>query len=187
MRDSLNNDPSLVQRFMKSLRACDADGRMDRRHELTKDRNPGRKAKPQNAVSYASKLRGRPTRGYDLLIETNYHSGLGDVGETGFQKRKHLDIKWRNLTQAERDAYNVAAREDTDQAFAHGVGNFCNFLARHGDADQSRRAKKRNRYKSDRLRAIRTTTQEMLAHPVFDAGSRLHDFSTGLRPTLVRK
>jgi hypothetical protein len=184
----LGTDPIFIRQFKQSLSDCLATKHRDRRTEAqaaTVGRAGGvvRKIQKSNSLRIHSLVKKRPLRGYDIFARTNFHSGL--PAETTFGKRKLLNGKWNALTKEQKAPYVAAAEETNDQDQRNDGEDYVQFLQRHKATTESRAAKKRTRYKSDRLRAVLKTIDKLINHDVFRSGSRMHDFANGFRPDLV--
>ena len=137
----------------------------------------------RNILNFDAKLKRQRTRGYDVFIRTHFHDGL--AGNNTFEKRKSLDAQWNSLANAEKYAYNAIAETEEEEEAAHDNENFVEFLHRQRQLGEGGKKNKSAKYLNARLRATQRTIQEMINHSVFDAGTALHDFDKGIKPSLV--
>ena len=113
----------------------------------------------------------------------NYDSNAD--GEHIFDKRRACDEMWRALSVEAKAPYITAAMEDNERASLFKDEGFPEFLRRHAHLHTTMK-NKTSQYLSERLRAVQKTVKDMVGHEVFQAGSQLHSFDTGVRSEHVR-
>ena len=167
-----------------------AEGHADRRSEshgadpaaaaVGRDKAVAKRCR--NVLALESKqLKRQTVRGYDVFVRTNFTDEL--EGDSVFARRKLLDGKWKALSQVEKGSYNaIAAAEDAEDA-EHEDDTFVQFLARSLEGGKKLKS---SRHRNARLRAVRRSIQDMVAHNVFSSGAELHEFDRGLKPCLVQ-
>ena len=92
---------------MQSIGDLSVHGHCDRRTEEAAKHNGTPAKKKTKALRADDSLTRCKTRGYDVFVSLNYTDSLD--GPHVFAKRKQLDEKWRNLSDAEKAVYNRMA------------------------------------------------------------------------------
>ena len=100
------------------------------------------------------------------------------------EKRSTLNAKWQALSDEEKAPYIAAADFENDNAEKFKGEGFHEFLQRCGGAVSL--ASKRTKYISDRFRAVQVTASKILASDVFDSGSAIYAYDSGLRSSLIK-
>ena len=173
--------PATLRHFSQCLTDHCCQSHEDRRTTLARTQDPERK-KTSKIAQHEGKSRVTKVRAYDMYIRSNYSSRL--EGNTTFEKRKTLDASWKALSDPEKAAYQHAADRENDRVAEHEGENFPAYLARMkqeivvGSHAKSSASK-------ERFRAIQVTLDELINHPVFSSGARIHDFGHGIRPELI--
>jgi hypothetical protein len=111
-------------------------GHCDRRSEVAaacKEVGTPTAKRQKNLIAFDSRMRRRAARGYDVFVKNNFHNGL--EGEGTFGKRKTLDLRWRALTDAEKDTYRQQADAENEEAEQHDDEDYPQFVNRNRGAD----------------------------------------------------
>ena len=183
-----------LRQFNRCLTELMAQGHADRRSEVAAASNDGNDddgrtqknalgKRCTNILNLDGKLKRQRVRGYDVFVRSNFSGEL--EGPCNFTKRKQLDAKWNLLSDVEKASYSSIAEVEDSEEEAHVNDNFVEFLARSSMMEGGKK-KKSKRWRNARLRAVNRTIQDMLGHSVFDSGTALHDYGTGLKPGLIQ-
>ena len=153
----------------------------DRRSEVAEVQNP--KANQRRGAmtlfgQHEARSKVTQTRAYDMYIRSNYSSDLD--GDSVFQKRKALDLKWKSLSSQDKSAYQHAADAENARVADQVGESFPEFLAR-GERESAIVQHKSDKFMRERYRAVQVTLDAMVNHKVFSSGSGIHDFGNGIR------
>ena len=175
---AMGNDSKLHQAFKKSLGDITVTGHQDRRSKVSAD---GATKKPKFLAMQHRKR--TPVRGYDKYVQSVDFSTI--EGGDALAKRKVVDAMWRGMSRVAKAPFEAAANAENEKGAENDGENFVQFATRQQRVLVSARDRRRSRYLSERARAVQQSIDEMINSPIFEASSKLFDFKSGVRPSLI--
>ena len=174
--------PATAALFSRCLTEHCCQGHSDRRSEAAASKKPNAK-QPQSAMArIAGRLKVTQVRGYDMYSRSNFSDSL--EGNTIFEKRKSMDLKWKALSENEKNGYKNAAAAENARVAERGNETFPEFLARMEREPVVVRSNNLKHLR-ERFKSVHNSLDEIVNHDVYSAGSRMHDFSHGIRPEII--